>query len=260
MKNPENIKILMLASSGKSSRIVYNFLKKDFPKLEIIIEQPPGKWKMVKNRAKKLGWPTVFGQLVFQIFTVRWTDFRGKKRLFKIFEKYELDDSPIPENKIFRVPSVNSPEAISKIKNAAADVILVNGTRIISKKTLASTDTKFINTHLGITPNYRGVHGGYWALAKNDRKNFGATVHLVDSGVDTGGILKRVFAEPTDRDNFSTYPTLQLAAALPEIKNALLEVANHSENVLSPPDGVSQLWYHPTIFQYLKNRIFKGVR
>lgn len=260
MKKTSEIKILLLAGQGKSSKIVHNFLEKDFPEIEVVVEQPPNRWKMLKNRAKKLGWSAVVGQLIFQVVVVRLLDFFSKKRQREIFEKYQLDDSPIPTERLTTVSSVNSPEAIEIIRRSAADVILVNGTRIISKKVLAATSTKFVNTHLGITPLFRGVHGGYWTLASKNSENFGATVHLVDAGVDTGGILKQVFCQPTAADNFSTYPLVQLAETLPQLKIALVEVANGSFSEVFPPSGESRQWFHPTVFQYFKNYFLLGVR
>ena len=41
--------------------------------------------------------------------------------------------------------------------------------------------------HAGITPQYRGVHGGYWAVVNNDPEHCGVTIHFVDKGIDTGG-------------------------------------------------------------------------
>ncbi len=68
-------------------------------------------------------------------------------------------------------------------------MVLVVGTRIISRKVLVAVAAPFINYHDGITPKYRGIHGGYWASAQSDLANFGVTVHLVDPGIDTGEVL-----------------------------------------------------------------------
>src|SRR5438093_9923670 len=51
---------------------------------------------------------------------------------------------------------------------AACTPVVVNGTRIISEAVLTASDAVFINMHAGITPKYRGVHGGYWALYNGD--------------------------------------------------------------------------------------------
>src|SRR5690606_24425483 len=94
------------------------------------------------------------------------------------------------------VPSVNATQCIDLVQKIEPDIVVVNGTRIISKKVLDAVPVSFINTHVGITPKYRGVHGAYWALACGDTDNCGVTVHLVDKGIDTGGILKQAVIAP----------------------------------------------------------------
>ena len=61
-------------------------------------------------------------------------------------------------------------------------VVVVNGTRIIAARVLESAGCPVVNLHAGITPRYRGVHGGYWALAERHPEWVGTTVHLVDPG------------------------------------------------------------------------------
>jgi hypothetical protein len=51
------------------------------------------------------------------------------------------------------------------------DVIIVNGTRIISSKVLESMPALFINSYRYNTT--MGVHGAYWALVSNDKENCG---------------------------------------------------------------------------------------
>ena len=76
-------------------------------------------------------------------------------------------------------------------------------------------DCPVINTHAGLTPRHRGVHGGYWALAEGHPELVGTTVHLIDEGIDTGAVLGRAHFSPTRRDSVATYPYLHLAAGLP---------------------------------------------
>ena len=130
----------------------------------------------------------------------------------------------------------------------------MNGTRIISKKTLESIPTTFINIHTGITPAFRGVHGGYWAVATGRKNLFGTTIHYVDAGVDTGGIIKQVFIEPPNQDNFYTYPYLQYASVLPELKKIIQSfIDGNKPGTKDPVIADSELWFHPTIFQWIKN-------
>ena len=92
----------------------------------------------------------------------------------------------------------------------------------------------FINYHAGITPKYRGVHGGYWAKAEGDPGNFGITVHLIDKGIDTGEVLYQARLASTAEDNYSTFPYLQLVAALPLLERAAddaLELCDHKKSI-----------------------------
>jgi methionyl-tRNA formyltransferase len=115
--------------------------------------------------------------------------------------------------------------------------------------------------HAGITPRYRGVHGGYWALAEDNPHLVGTTVHFVDTGIDTGGILDQAFFEIGASDNFVTYPYLHTKAGIPVLLDAVkltlsggVKVCEHS------PAEISKLRHHPTIWFYLYNRLRKGVK
>lgn len=244
-------KILILAGKGESSSILYNYLSNHFSNIHCIVEEKRNRWKWIKTRARRLGWFTAIAQLLFQIPIPKLLTFFSKKRRKEILEEYELNIEPIPEKIIKRVKSVNSKDVITWITEHQPDLIILNGTRIVSKRVLTSTPVKFVNTHLGITPRYRGVHGGYWAIAQGDSEQFGTTVHLVDEGVDTGNILKQIRIQPTKKDNFSTYPLIQLGAALPLLIEAMEELLMDFDIRTTIPEGDSQLWYHPTIFQYI---------
>ena len=134
------------------------------------------------------------------------------------------------------------------------DLIIVNGTRIISKKTLDCVSAPFINIHVGITPLFRGVHGGYWAMATGKKELFGVTLHYVDAGVDTGGIIEQVIAIPERNDNLYTYPYLEYGVCMPVLKN-IIEKFEAGQKPGEKPSIVKEsvLWYHPTIFEWLKN-------
>lgn len=213
---------------------------------------------LAKRRMKKLGLFRVAGQIAFSAMIAPLLKMGSKRRVADIKEKYRFDETELPADKISHFHSVNDPDCIAKLQELKPDIVLVNGTRILSSKLLDAIPAVFINMHAGITPQYRGVHGAYWALVKDDKDNCGVTVHLVDKGIDTGGILFQSRIETTKQDNFITYPYLQFGEGLPLIKKAI-EAAeqNNLQPVKGNPEN-SKLWYHPTIWQYLYLRIFKG--
>ena len=126
--------------------------------------------------------------------------------------------------------------------------------------TLRCIPAIFINMHAGITPLYRGVHGGYWALAREDPCNCGVSVHLVDEGIDTGSVLGQSLIEPTDADNFVTYGFLQLGAGIPLLMNAVRQALNGQVTTIKSPEGPSRFWSHPTLCSYIKDFVVRKVK
>ena len=116
-----------------------------------------------------------------------------------------------------------------------------------------------INTHVGITPKYRGVHGGYWALVEKNIKCFGTTVHLVDSGIDTGCIIAQKAIQISRRDNFSTYPLLQVIEGL-ECLDVAIKQAEEKKITITENTLDSNLFFHPTITKYLFHRLINHVK
>lgn len=246
--------IVILAGPGSSTDILFHSLDKELGIARVIVETPVSQRQLLKRRAEKLGWTTVMGQILFKLAVAKPLAAASQKRLQAIRTANGLREAPLPEDRVIRVSSINSPECIAELQRLQPDVIVVNGTRIISKKVLQAVSCPFINTHAGITPLYRGVHGGYWALANNDLAHCGVSVHLVDAGIDTGSILYQALITPTAEDNFITYPLLQLVAGLPLLVQAVRDALAGTLRRQPAPEGPSRLWSHPTLAEYLQHR------
>jgi len=200
------------------------------------------------------------GQTVFVVAVAPVLRRRARRRIAAIVREHSLDLSP-PRAAPHRVRSVNSEAARDLMKKIDPSVVVVSGTRIIGRKTLACVDTVFLNMHAGITPLYRGVHGGYWALADGNKDLVGTTVHVVDEGIDTGRIIGQATFDVTEEDTFATYPYLHLAAGLPLLRDAVARALNGEP--LPEAEGrelPSRLRYHPTVWGYLATRSAVGVR
>ena len=250
-------KVVLLTTEGESGRIAARYLAGRFGDFKIVIEQPEKRSVFLRRRIKRLGLVTVAGQIVFMALQ-RLQQRRARARIEAILGEADLAASLPDEAAVHRVGSVNAPECIALLRQLDPAAVLVMGTRIIAPAVRRSVRAPFINYHAGITPKYRGVHGGYWALVLSDRGNFGATVHLVDEGIDSGGILYQARGEPAAHDNFSTYPYRQLALGLPLLAQAA-EDALAGKLTPQPAHLPSQLWSHPTIWAYLANGLRRGV-
>jgi methionyl-tRNA formyltransferase len=243
-------KIVFLASDCESSRWVYNALKNDFVIAAVIIEQPISKKKLIKGRLKKIGFIKVSGQILFSAMVVPFLKVKAEERKEELITQYNLDNTEFDNSQILKVDSVNDDACKQMLQQLQPDIIIVNGTRIISKKILQCTAAVFINMHVGITPQYRGSHGGYWALHNKDAANFGTTIHLVDAGVDTGAVIKQVFTRPEKQDNFTTYPILQVAIGIAALKEVLPQIIVGEINTIKNAEK-GKMYYQPTIWQYL---------
>ncbi len=247
-------RLILLAREGLSTSVLYNSLKDEFDFEAIIFECPVSTKELIKKRIKKLGMLKVVGQILFQLSVAKFLNLVSSKRKKEILEKYGLHDTPVPSGKVIHVSSVNSAECISILQKMKPELVIVNGTRIISKEVLKATPVKFVNIHAGITPKYRNVHGGYWAIINNDMENCGVTVHFVDEGIDTGNIIYQQKITITPKDNFATYPLLQLAEGIICLKKALNDIFNNSLSVQQKKFD-SKIWYHPTLWQYIYYRL-----
>jgi folate-dependent phosphoribosylglycinamide formyltransferase PurN len=251
--------IILLAGKWDTTPIVYNFLQEHFGVMKVLMEDGVSRKEFLKKRAKKLGWITVCGQILFQLLIGKLLNKTSHKRIKEILQQYELSRKPIPEEKIIHLSSVNSDQCLRELNQLQPNLIIVHGTRIISKRILTGVTASFINIHAGITPRYRGSHGAYWALVNGDEEHCGVTVHLVDAGIDTGKVLFQEKIPITTEDNFATYGYLQLGVGLRLLKSA---VQNFFEKTLVPVEKKldSVLWHHPTLWGYISKRIFKKVK
>ena len=252
-------KIIILATEGDTANITHNYLSQNASIDQVFFEQPVSRKSFLSRRIKRLGFFQVAGQVMFQVLVPKLLNGSAKKRIKELMQEHNLDTAAISPDKITHVNSVNSKTCIELLKNANPSLVVVNGTRIISQQVLDSVSCPFVNMHAGITPYYRGVHGGYWALVNDEKERCGVTVHLVDKGIDTGNILKQTTIEPTAKDNFLTYPYLQLADGL-KLLSGLIDPLLSGEYVAVSNSEKGKLWHHPTLWTYIFNKVRLGVK
>lgn len=83
-------------------------------------------------------------------------------------------------------------EIVELLQNHDIDLIALAGyMRLIGPTLLSNYEGKIINIHPSLLPLYKGKDAIGQALLDNATKT-GVTVHYVDSGMDTGGIIKQV--------------------------------------------------------------------
>jgi methionyl-tRNA formyltransferase len=116
--------------------------------------------------------------------------------LEKMAEDYKIQ--------IFKNQDINSDEFFKKIEGFDCDLFIsMSFNQIFKEKLLGKPRLKTINCHAGKLPFYRGRNVINWALI-NDEKEFGITVHYIDTGIDSGDIILQRTFPINDADDYST--------------------------------------------------------
>jgi phosphoribosylglycinamide formyltransferase-1 len=82
-------------------------------------------------------------------------------------------------------------------------VVLAGFMKLTGAAFLAEFGGRCVNTHPALSPSFPGMHGPADALAYGVRVT-GATLFLVDAGVDTGPIVEQVAVHVEDDDDVET--------------------------------------------------------
>ncbi|TQR33818.1 methionyl-tRNA formyltransferase [Campylobacter sp. MIT 99-7217] len=99
---------------------------------------------------------------------------------------------------------INSSAFIQKIQSFSPDLLVsMSFDQIFKTELLKLYPRKIINCHAGKLPFYRGRNILNWVLI-NDEKEFGISVHFVDSGIDTGDIILQKSYPISDKDDYTT--------------------------------------------------------
>lgn len=255
--NESDVKVVVMTAGGANPAVIINALAARWPDLHVIMEAPESKLDIARRRARRFGWINSLGQLATMI-AARLLRRVASRRIAQICQSQGLDPVIGAQIPVSEVASINNPECLQLVRSLQPSVILLISTRLLAKKMLAEIPCPVLNLHSGINPIYRGQMGGYWSLVENDIGNFGATVHLVDAGTDTGGALYEVRAAPSKGDFISTYPMV-LTAAAKDIVLRSVEDAVHGKLKPFTPEGPSILRFPPPVWTWLRYGLTRGI-
>lgn len=251
-------RVVVLTQGGPNPEILINTLKRHFSNLVVIEEQPEPKKQMLRQKARRFGWGTALGQVATMAVS-KFGKPLARRRANEIVRQFHVDTQPDPTLRRISIDSANGAEFRRLIGELKPAVLFLVSCRMLKPATLEAVDCPVLNFHAGINPQYRGQQGGYWARVMRDERNFGATVHLVDAGVDTGGVIYQVRVTPSRKDTMHTYPLLLTAAGT---NIAVRAVGAALSGKLSPQKMTkkpSRQWYHPTLWKWLWIGVSRGI-
>ena len=159
---------------------------------------------------------------------------------YDVLEQY----SEINNFAIDYVDDPNGTQCETVLSKLKPKVLILMISTILEDKVLKIPEM-VINTHSGILPKYRGVDSHRWAIL--DGGSVGVSVHYVDSGVDTGPVLKTnelpirsgdTISSIAER-NYYTNKWQTLTETLIE-----LDHGNTDPQVQCSDDGKQYFWMH----------------
>jgi methionyl-tRNA formyltransferase len=117
-------------------------------------------------------------------------DFELRRKQFEL-DKWSLNEadqiSKFAQTHYYS--SLNSEESLSSLKNENADIVIVFGTKLLSRRLLEIFPEKIFNLHGGDPSRYRGLDSHLWAIYHRDFLSLTSTLHCMDESFDKGNIV-----------------------------------------------------------------------
>ena len=122
-------------------------------------------------------------------------------RTSEVNKRLAPDRIELPNEQQISTKVVNSNETAKLIADCQPDVMVVCGAPILRENIFSIPKICTINIHFGISSAYRGQHTLFWPMLENRFDQIGATIHMIDKGVDTGNLLFEVYPDVAPDDD-----------------------------------------------------------
>lgn len=248
--------LLALVGDAPHAWTMVNALRNRLGDFPVIVERGEPSAVFWGRRRKKLGASAVYSMKAAAL-AAKVTKPLSRARLAEL--QAECDAQPAPANLRIDVDDLNDAAVLARIRALKPAAVFVASTGLLRRPLLEACGCPVVNYHSGVNPAYRGINGGYFALANGEPELFGVTLHLVDLGVDTGPILATNRIPVAANDNMQTYMTLMAAKSQDLVVETMAKVLDGDVTPLPPSPLPSNQYYAPTLGQYLSNGLRRGV-
>ncbi|MBI3834774.1 MAG: hypothetical protein HY287_10635 [Planctomycetes bacterium] len=119
---------------------------------------------------------------------------RQEERFFGADAKFVSDSKA---SGVLHIPTghLNTESTLEFFESRGVDAVAVYGTNLIKRPLIHRWPGRIFNLHLGLSPYYRGTGTNFYPLLNEEPEYVGATILLLDEGIDTGPIMRH--ARPT---------------------------------------------------------------
>ncbi|MGH8318292.1 MAG: formyltransferase family protein [Steroidobacteraceae bacterium] len=153
---------------------------------------------------------------------------------------------------VLRTPDPNSREARDLLAGWKPDLAIARVKRLLRPEIYRIPAHGVYVLHPGICPQYRNAHGCFWAMARKDFDNVGATLLQIDQGIDTGPVYAylRVPFDPS-RDSHVVVQHRAVFENLPLVRATLEAICAGRAKPLDTMGKESGIWGHPRLSAHL---------
>ena len=175
-----------------------------------------------------------------------------------------MTDSPACGVRIVDPRTLNTDDTLAFLRQCGVEAVVVYGTGIIKQPLLDAFCGRMINMHLGLSPYYRGTATNFYPLLNDEPEYVGATIHMIDPGIDSGAIIHHARPEIVADDMPHTVGCKAILAGLEKLIQAVEELAAGKLTAVPQwpvPDGKLYLrkHYHPSQVVKLYEMIEDGL-
>lgn len=123
-------------------------------------------------------------------YSSRYLELRAKDCTSDDRRYFTIEELANPsKTKLHYINSINSASSKKLLADLDPKIIAVVGSKIIKKSVVEKFSDRIVNFHTGSLPEYRGPFSEFWAIYNYERDMVGTTIHMINSGIDTGPIL-----------------------------------------------------------------------
>jgi len=143
------------------------------------------------------------------------------------------------------------------IESLAPDLIVAHTPYWVDKSIRDIPKVGIIGGHPGLTPNYRGSHSAFWAIYNGMPEDVGCSVFWLDSGVDTGPLIRQERIPIAPGDSYVSLGWKGMIRQAEILRDVILDfdkgipIPKTPHNLI--PEG--SVYPPPTLIQYLKYRL-----
>jgi formyl transferase-like protein len=153
------------------------------------------------------------------------------------------------------VSSPNSREAEDFIRECRPDLVIARCKMLLNERIFSIPWLGTYVLHPGICPDYRNAHGCFWARARGDDRNIGATLLRIDRGIDTGPVFGYFRIDPPHHESHVISQHRAVFDHLDGIRDTLLAIAARSAAAIETKGRRSAVWGQPWLSAYVRMRL-----